>query len=479
MTFWQLTTILIHTIIAPLTVGHALLYKRDSRAALGWVSVCIFFPVVGPFLYFLFGINRIRSRAENLHDKDLTRVLFGFERGEGAKPISPSPNKGLFSPEIQSIVNLADSLVDFPLASDNHVILLKNGEETYPVMLQAINNARSSVYLMSYILETNRTGQLFIDALKRANKRGIDVRVIIDGLGDMYSLPRASRLLKKSGVKVARFLPLSLWPPSLHINLRNHRKLLIIDDEVAFSGGMNIGDRHLVDDTENTNRTQDIHFKFCGPILKQFHEVFSETWKFTTEENFAEFSGNLNSIGDTSCRVIIDGPDENLDKLELTMIGAISAAKHSVRIITPYFLPSREMISALRTSSMKGVDVHIILPAKSNLPYVQWATNNMLAELLIFSIRISKQPAPFSHAKLLTIDNSYAIVGSANIDPRSLRLNFEIGIEIYSEEKLDYLIDYFSDIEKKSEPYNQKELDQRPFIVRLRDAICWLFSPYL
>ena len=186
---------------------------------------------------------------------------------------------------------------------------------------------------------------------------------------------------------------------------------------------MNIGDRHLVY-TTNSNRTQDIHFKFNGPIVRQLHQLFSDTLQFSSKKNLPGFVCNLKPQGSSKCRVIADGPDENLDKIELVMIGAITGAKNFVRIITPYFLPSREMISALKIASMKGINIQILLPEKSNLPYVQWATHNMLGELLSYGVRVSKQLKPFSHSKLFIIDDQYAMIGSANIDPRSLRLNF-------------------------------------------------------
>jgi cardiolipin synthase len=479
MTITQIGIIVIHLVIAPLAAGHALLYKRDPRAALGWVGMCILFPVFGPFLYFLFGINRVHSRAGYLHKKGESRRLFGFERSEGTHPVSPMDCIITVAPELQSLKNLSDSLVDFSLVENNNVRLLENGEGAYPLMLDAINKAQKSVYLMSYIIETNKTGKLFIEALKNAKNRGVDVRVIIDGLGELYSFPRISRRLKKQDIEVARFLPPAIWPPVLHINLRNHRKLLIADDQIAFAGGMNIGDRHLVKDPKNKNPTQDIHFEFHGPIVEQLHSLFADTWYFTAKKPLPNFSAILRANGNASCRVIADGPDKNLDKLELIMIGAISIAKHTIRIMTPYFLPSREMISALKTASMKGVNVFIVLPVKCNLPYVQWATHNMIGELLAFGVHISKQAEPFSHAKLLLIDHHYAMLGSANIDPRSLRLNFEIGIEVYDENSVENLIAYFTQAEKNAEPYQLSEIDGRSLPIRLRDSICWLFSPYL
>lgn len=480
MTIWQVGILLFHFVIAPLAAGHALLYKRDSRAALGWISVSILFPVVGPVLYYIFGINRIRTRAKQISNIKHQAGWIGYERGE-VSIFEPATLKDRVDSNaaFDAIRLLADSMTKKPLTGGNSITLLHNGEETYPRMLDSIAAAKSSVYLMTYILETNAIGQQFIDALAHAAKNGIDVRVMVDGLGDLYSWPRSSRILKKRGVKTTRFLPPTLWPPTLKINLRNHRKLLIVDGDVGFSGGMNIGDRHLIEKVGNPKPTQDIHFEFTGPINQQLHMVFAQTWEYITKEEFPDFKGQAVPTGSAVGRVITDGPDENLDKLELIMVGAIAAANTSIRIMTPYFIPSREMISVLKIAAMRGVEVEIILPRTSNINIVQWASQNMLGELLAHGVNILKQPDPFSHSKLLLIDEDYALIGSANIDPRSLRLNFEVGIEMYQAECLEVLARHFENVISKSEKYVLAELDNRHISVRLRDAFFWLFSPYL
>lgn len=477
LTLTEIVVGLLHLVVAPLSAGHALLYKRDSRSALGWVSACLVFPLVGPFLYFLFGVNRVRSRAYALSNPDESRQLFRSERSAGMR--SDIDSHLSQTGPLAALRTLSDSLVGFPLVGDNEVRVLINGEEAYPAMLDAINGATRSVYLMTYILETNRTGREFIDALQAAKKRGVTVVVLVDGLGEFYSWPRAVRLLKSAGISVGRFLPPSLLPPTLHINLRNHRKLLIADDTIAFAGGMNIGDRHLVDDPNNRNPTQDVHFRFRGPILRQLYDVFQDSLDFVSRDTLPTFAGASDTTGRALCRAIIDGPDENLDSIELIIIGAISSAQSCVRLMTPYFLPSREMIAALKTASLKGVEVTIVLPSRSNLLYVQWATQNLIGDLLAFGIVITRQPPPFSHAKLLLIDTEFALIGSANIDPRSLRLNFELGVEIYDGDTITRLTGYFDDARARSKDYQIQELEQRSLPARLRDAFCWLFSPYL
>ncbi len=473
----QWLVIILHVVVAPAAAWHALLYKRDSRAAMGWVSVSLLFPLFGPFLYFLFGINRVQARARILQDTNATKHLVDFERGEHSTGTTisavPVPKK------YQAINSISASISGRSLVQGNRIEILVNGEQAYPAMLAAIENASKSVYLLTYILETNRIGKRFIDALARASARGVEVRVLIDGLGEMYSYPRASSLLRRNGIEVQRFFPPKLFPPALMINLRNHCKILLVDSVSGFTGGMNIGDRHLIEDPKNTKPTADLHFQLAGPILSQLHEVFVDSWRFVTNQTLSEYIASPTEAGGALCRTILDGPDKDMDKLAMILVGAVSSAQHSIKIMTPYFLPYRELIVALQVAASKGVGVTIILPSRNNLPYVHWATRNMLWELLQYGVNVLYQPPPFAHTKLFIVDDYYVLVGSANIDPRSLRLNYELAVETYDKAFADKTDHYFQSIFQRSSRVSLAELDSRSLLTRTRDAVCWLFSPYL
>ncbi len=175
----------------------------------------------------------------------------------------------------------------------------------------------------------------------------------------------------------------------------------------------------------------------------------------------------------------MDGPNEDLDRLAMVLIGAVSAAQHSVCIMTPYFLPPRELISALQAAALRGVDVCVILPEKNNQPLAHWATRNMLWELLHWGVHVYYQPPPFVHSKLFVVDEHYTQVGTANIDPRSLRLNFELALEIYDQGFAATITRHFSRVREASRALTLREMDSRPLPARLRDAAAWLFSPYL
>jgi cardiolipin synthase len=346
-------------------------------------------------------------------------------------------------------------------------------------MLSAIEKARHSVCFASYLFETNRSGRAFIDALAAARARGVDVRVMLDGVGELYSFPRAGYLLKKQGIKVARFIPPRLLPPAIHINLRNHRKLLVVDGVTGFTGGMNIGDRHLRQRPNGRPGITDIHFQLTGPIVDQLLHVFDEDWNFATGESRQSHSSKHTANGNAVCRVVTDGPNEDLGKLAMIMTGAVALAHRRVAIMTPYFLPPPALVSALQAAALRGVEVSVILPSQSNQPLAHWATRNMLWELLQYGVRIYYQPPPFAHSKLLLIDDEYAHIGTANLDPRSLRLNFELVVEIFDGAFVAHMGEHFERVRSMSTEETLAGVDGRALIVRIRDAMAWLFSPYL
>lgn len=477
---WLWIFSLLHLLLWLFAVLHALLYKRDPRSALGWIAVSLLFPLFGPFLYYLFGINRVATSARQyeLEDGGRSRAMrIGYEIGRTG-PLTQNPIVPV-DPTLAPFISVTDRVGSFPLTAGNRVEMLVDGGETYVAMWRAIASARDYIVLTSYIFETDATGRRFIDALGEAVERGVRVWVILDGVGAYYSWPRAYVLLKRKGIKVTRFLAPRLFPPQFYVNLRNHRKILVVDGLTGFTGGMNIGGRHLVDEVAATGTT-DLHFQVYGPVLAQLCQVFAEDWQFCTGESLELPCPEVASPGETFARCIRDGPNEDMDKITLTLMGAIAAARSSVTLVTPYFLPPSSIISSLQTAALRGVDVAVLLPQRSNLRYVDWATRNLLLELLQYGVKVYYQPGPFAHTKLLLVDNCYAQIGSANIDPRSLRLNFELNMELLGDTAtVSALVDYASERRRRSVSLAIGAIENRSLLARIRDAVFWLFSPYL
>lgn len=451
--------------VGVLAAAHALISKRDHRSAWGWIAVCWLFPLAGPFLYYLFGINRVKIAARELG-------VPAFRDAAPAAPVS-------IPPALENVAHTASALTQLPLLPGNRIDMLVDGEQAFPRMLDAIDGARQSVAILTYIWEHDALGRRFIAAVERAVRRGVAVHVIIDGFGELQKGWRVHRQLRRAGAEVALFLPPRLLPPALHFNLRNHRKLMLIDGERAFAGGMNLSGRHCIADPDNRHPIADTHFELRGPIVAQLAQAFARDWRFCARREWTPPDGRPPACGEAACRVVEDGPNEADDRLEWLLQAGLHQAQASVRIMTPYFLPSRELVAALRGAALRGVSVEIYLPASSNLSYVHWATRRVLAELLRYGVRVYYQPPPFCHSKLFLLDGHYALIGSTNIDPRSLELNFEIGVEVYDAGFAGRLGAHFDAARRRSERLPADALSGSSLAARLRDSFFWLFSSYL
>ncbi|MDX2494945.1 MAG: cardiolipin synthase [Desulfuromusa sp.] len=462
-------------ILSFLTAGHALLKKRDPRASAGWIITCLAIPGIGAILYWLLGVNRIRTKSRELQEQGQGMHWLHVDQPPRSNDIANFPT----SSTSQALIKFSNTVTRRPLTFGNKVTVLHNGEQTYPAMLEAIDTAKESVFLSSYILMPDQIGLQFTQKLIAAADRGVDVRVLIDSFGELYSLRKIRHKFRGTKVKATNFLPFTLFG-SFYFNLRNHRKLLIIDNKYGFTGGMNIRDRHMVMDKSNPHRVVDIHFRFEGPVCEQLRDAFMEDWHYAAKEDREPHEWSHPPIaGKACCRGISAGPNERHETLNWILVGALSCAKSHIRIMTPYFIPNRAQLTAINAASLRGVRVDILLPQENNLPYVAWASNALLFELLEYNTHIYFQPPPFIHSKLLLIDDEYALVGSANLDPRSLRLNFEFNVEVFDTETVGKLIRHFDHSRELARKVSIEEMDKRSLPTRLRDAFCRLFSPYL
>jgi len=461
---------LLYLLLAIAAGIHVVLNKQNEAAAFSWLGIIVLAPLVGAALYWLFGINRIRRRAQaelSDHGVPATQTNLDWSLDEQAVPES-----------WQQLMRVGQGVHGEPYLSGNTLTPLINGDAAYPEMLAAINDARHSVVLSSYIFEYDDVGRQFVAALSAAQKRGVFVRVMIDGLGVGYgfSLVRADRVLRAHGVKTARFLSTWSTTGTRFINLRNHRKILSVDGQVAFVGGLNIR-RSNVLHSQSKDKTQDVQFKVQGPVIDQINTVFAADWLFAADEQLSLPNWDRVSAGAVTSRVLLDGPDDNYQKLQLTMLGAIHTAKQRVLIVTPYFLPGKTIVSALQLAVLRGVTVEICIPAKNNLPFVGWAMEANLEQLLNHGVTVYESPEPFDHSKLFLIDDIWCLIGSSNWDARSLELNFEINLECY-DSALNTAVGLIIEQKMEGARLAADRASAQP-LQRLRNNFFRLFSPYL
>ncbi|MDP9094956.1 MAG: phospholipase D-like domain-containing protein, partial [Pseudomonadota bacterium] len=411
---------------------HALLRKRDVASAAGWIGLSWFAPFFGSGLYFLMGINRVQRRAQ--HHRPRRRRQFraptaSWDRnGDGR-----IDEADLVEPAMAPLQLGVGRITARPLVPGNTIEIYADGDEAYPPMLAAIAAATQSVGLSSYIFRNDEWGGRFIEALRAATERGVAVRVLIDGVGGGYFLGAAYHRLRRAGVVSARFLHSVLPWRMPFVNLRSHKKILVVDGVIGFTGGMNIADENVMA-TRPTQPVQDTHFRFEGPIVGQLVEDFLQDWAFATEEMLdgpAWFAEELDLGNGFAARAVDAGPDKETEKVEFTILQAIACAQTSIEVMTPYFLPDDRLITALSLAAMRGVGVDIVIPERSDHRFVDWATRPNIGPLLQDGARVWLSPPPFRHSKLMVVDGAWCLIGSSNWDMRSFRLNFELCVECY------------------------------------------------
>lgn len=465
-------------LISIVASGHAVLYKRDSRAAISWVGFIWLVPLVGAVAYFIFGVNRLRRHATVLR-ADLERYQ-AHPRQDRCLPEELPRHVPEHAAHLSMLARVVGEVVGRPLLPGNAVEPLINGDAAYPAMLEAIQAARETISLETYIFDRDETGLAFARALGDAVRRGVQVRVLIDSAGLRYSLPTIRHALNREKVPNRRFMPsLAPWRATM-LNMRTHRKILVADGRVGFTGGINIRRGHCLN-VHPKHPVQDMHFRVRGPVVTQLQEAFADDWLFTTGETLRGdgWFPRPEPAGAVLARGIIDGPDEDFEKLRWSILGALSIARQSIVVATPYFLPDQALVSALNLAAMRGVTVDILLPGANNLPFVQWASQSMWWQVLEHGCRIWLTPPPFDHSKVMIVDQGWVLVGSANWDARSLRLNFEYNIECYDS---DLARNMAAVVEKKraaSRLVTLEEMDARSLPLRLRDGLARLLTPYL
>jgi len=475
LTFWATFLVVVSIVGALLALGHLLLRHRDYRSAAFWTALITLSPLIGPLLYLFLGINILRRRGRSYRSTI-------HEPWHDPVPEHPLPFNGdnCDVQEHQQLARTLDRISRFCFTNGNGVRMLHGGDEAMPRMLETIRGAKRSVSLASYIFEAIGIGSDFVTELSNAVKRGVEVRVMVDDAGTRYSWPPVIEALQKAGVKARRFMPSRLILRLITMNLRNHRKIMVVDGTTAFTGGMNIREGNMLS-RNPAHPVHDLHFEVTGPVVAQIQRVFAEDWAFCTGEALEgpAWFPDLSAAGRVSSIGIVDGPDEDMEVMPAAFFAALNAAREEVRIITPYFLPNPVLMAALRLCAIRGVKVTILTPSVNNIPFVAWAAQTLYPELLAVGCRIFESPPPFDHSKFFVIDGVWSFLGSTNWDPRSLRLNFEFNLACHDAELGRRLNEEMDAKLAASREITREILNAAPLPHRLRNGFARLFIPVL
>lgn len=461
----------LHGVLAVGVTVHVLLQHENLRSSIGWIGLAWLSPFVGSAVYAMFGINRVRRRAMQLN--------IPVRKSDGGHGDDPQLLSKRTPAGIKSLARISDAVTRLTLTAGNDAQLLVNGDKAYPAMVEAIDGAQKSVALASYIFSDDEGGGPLVEALIRAHQRGLVVRVLVDGIGSGYLRSPVVSRLRQAGVPVEKFLHETMpWRMSF-TNLRNHKKLLILDGQTGFAGGMNIAAENM--GGEGEPKVRDVHAKLTGPIVEHLMLNFSADWEFVTGESLSGdiWWPEIKATGDIAMRGISSGPDERARQIETVFLAAVENAQKSVRIVTPYFLPEERVLDVLYRAAMRGVKIQVLVPRKSNHWYFNWAMRGQLERFPLDSIDFRLGRPPFDHSKLMTVDGHWGAIGSANWDARSMRLNFEFVVECYGAgmvREFDAIIDDKLD---QSSRLTEDAMKSRTLVARLRDSATRLLLPYL
>jgi len=471
---------LLHLSLALSVTLHALLTRRNVSATVAWIGLAWLTPIIGALLYLMLGINRIKRAGVAL---DLKTAWQREHQRTGSRAAAIGSAAGPDAPSAMALAGinrLARQTTGNALHGGNAITPLVNGDETYPAMLAAIESARHSITLVTYIFDLDDVGRAFADALVRAQQRGVQVRVLIDAVGGRYSRGRMMVHLTRRGVTAAAFLPPRFLGLLAHANLRNHRKIMVIDGAQGFTGGMNIRAGHWLA-RQPKFAVRCLHFSVQGPVVADMQRAFAIDWAFSTGEALLgeTWFAPATACGPVLARGVSDGPDGDIDHMRHVMLGALACARQRVAIMTPYFLPDEVLLTTLQITALRGVTVDIVLPARSNLPLMDWAMRTQWSRLLAAGCRIHLSPPPFDHSKLFLVDDAWSLIGSTNWDARSLRLNFEYNLECHDTQLVTQLGALLQQRMSEAKTLDAAALAGQSLAGRLRDRLASLLSPYL
>jgi cardiolipin synthase len=467
---WTFLATVIYIALSIGTAVHVLLHKDDIKSSIGWIALAFLSPFVGTISYILLGINRVKRKGIRLRKKSTP-----YEKCFAEDVAKKLPEN------YRQFITFGYSVYPQNFVFGNSIEPLQNGIEAYPEMIKIIQNAKKEVLISSYIFDCDSETNKFLEAFKIAITNGAAVKVLIDGIGTLNFFHRSieKKFARIKGLEYGIFLPPYIPVTMPFVNLRNHRKIMIIDGKTAFFGGMNLSKKNVL--TEDLkNGILDITFEIKGRVIDQITEVFENDWEFVTGKKFRSLSKDLTNTeaGIIPARIIPDGPDNKSGIIELIAHGAINTAAKKILIVTPYFLPENSILTALEMAAMRGVDVDIIIPDKSDYSFMDWAVEPNFLRLVKSGVKIYRTSPPLDHSKIFVVDTEWIFIGSANWDVRSFKLNFESNIEIFSKNLAKELTSIAESKKRKAKVTTAHECKTLPFLKRIRNNSYRLLTPY-
>lgn len=470
ITGWLALGYLLLTVVTFCLVLHT---KRETMSAIAWSLTVLFLPVAGAILFFLFGLQSItRPITRRQQKRSVYRRLSGSPSG---RPSAEVPARW------EKLAKLAHHSEGFPVAAGNAVAFYHHGAEAYEAMLEAIRSARHHVHIQFFIFHSDSSGERFIEAMCECARRGVEVRFLYDSVGSYTLSSRLLRRLTQAGGRVAAFLPILNPLYRFRVNLRNHRKIVVVDGRVAFTGGLNIGDEY-VGLSARFGAWRDTHLRVAGEGAHGLQQVFLEDWHFASGEAVRGelyFPAADPAPGDSLVQVVHSGPDMAYKAIRETYFAAILNARKRVWIASPYFVPDGGLKDALILAAWSGVDVRLLGLFRPDkwVPYL--AARFYWTDVLAAGVKVYQYVHGMMHSKIVMVDGEWSSIGTANLDNRSLYLNFEVNYQLFDERLTAELESQFLTDLESAVRVDPGVFNERPFISRLAENASRLLSPIL
>jgi cardiolipin synthase len=471
-------TLIAEVALVLVTIPWILMTKKDSTSAVAWCLLVILLPIFGAVFFVIFGYQHVNRPLKR---KRRHKIRFGQTHVAALAPEMPAPAA---SPELdkswEGMARLAGRFGAFPVTPGNQVDVYHDGRPAIAAMLEAMSAAKHHIHLEVFIFQPDTIGRQVLDLLTQKAREGVEVRLLYDAMGSHRLHRRFLRHLRAAGGQGSVFLPINLLRRRIQINMRNHRKLLVVDGQIGFTGGLNIGDEYL-GKVARYGYWRDTHLRIQGPAVAGLQRVFIEDWDFASGEDLkgAGYYPKPLLGGPSTLQVIHSGPDHELNSIREVYFAAILRARRRLWIATPYFVPDAGLRNALSLAGYSGIDVRLLGQYHPDKWVPLFAGRYYWEEMLKAGVKVYQYTRGMMHAKVILVDGEWATVGSANLDNRSLYLNFEANCLIYSRDIVaaleeTYLEDLTHSIRLKPQVYSE-----RPLAGRIVENACRLLSPIL
>lgn len=477
--FWRIFSLVFLASAIPVAFM-IVLEKRSPYKTIAWILILVLLPIIGLIFYLFFGQE---YRKQKLFSRKGIKSLNNLRKlsSKQMREIEQTQlklNKDIREKEniIRLLLNNSDSL----LTTGNELKILKNGAETFDAILHAIQNARHHIHLEYYIFSDDKIGNKVKDLLIEKSKEGVEVRIIIDDVGSWSLSNNFIDDLRNNQIEIYPFMEVRFPRLTSKMNFRNHRKIAIIDGKIGFTGGINIADRYS-EGLKNIGHWRDTHLQITGDAVASLQVIFAADWYFVINENLNgnKYFPKFSESAGTPVQISTSGPDSDWKNIEQAFFAAITNAKKTIYLTTPYLMPPIPILSALETAALSNVDVRIIIPEKSDALTPKWCSFSFVEKLLEAGIKVYFYKNGFTHSKYMVVDDVFSTIGTTNLDFRSMETNFEVNAFIYENEFTQKLKTIFFDDLKNCREIKLKEWQKRPWHFKLKESLAHIVAPML